>query len=490
MASSSQAIEKIAIQDASNLSSTGELERLNNCLKEAMKKNQDLEEMLLYTAQELEKEKENSRRIVQTLTERLMEYREMINKLEVENMRYKKDCMLAVELLQCNRKVEQSEVSKTVRRLSDYDQPEPHTRGIGTNPFAIQDNKPDSTVDPKITKDETRHLQPNRPEMASIKKKKNEAGISGNNAEDTAALLEVDDEVSMHGKHLLKKEAKISNGGNMLDYHKHPSGNPFKAASDQTNMAGVPLINGTCSEGKPSDDQSSFAKETNLNNKDIRQCFTNEHEENAGSTSSTEDKLNSIVLDGTEKEGCCPKTETECLNDEEDRPLIVNEARSSKQPSYVAPKTNENTELRREHAKTKVCDDKSNVDKEINEVEEDTSLILSTETKTEDDVFHVNSVRGEPEGDNENDSLLDQRKNEGVPQEISSEDDVKLSIFVAFDEDNTVQTEDDDQEASMDHDSQIKKDETESNGKEVATKLEEAEPEDETLTGEENTPLV
>ncbi len=42
-----------------------------------------------FQTQELEKEKENSRKIVQTLTERLMESREMINKLEMENVRFK-----------------------------------------------------------------------------------------------------------------------------------------------------------------------------------------------------------------------------------------------------------------------------------------------------------------------------------------------------------------------------------------------------------------
>lgn len=43
----------------------------------------------LFQAQELEKEQENSRRIVLALTERLMESREMINKLEMENVREK-----------------------------------------------------------------------------------------------------------------------------------------------------------------------------------------------------------------------------------------------------------------------------------------------------------------------------------------------------------------------------------------------------------------
>lgn len=97
-----------------------ELNRAKIHLEQVTKKNQDLEEKLLQVTQELEKERKNSRAIVLTLTERLMELKETINKLEIENMRYKKDCMLTLELLQCNRTNDQARVSSAMKKLSDY----------------------------------------------------------------------------------------------------------------------------------------------------------------------------------------------------------------------------------------------------------------------------------------------------------------------------------------------------------------------------------
>ena len=120
MASGNNAPVAVRDEDDKKYKEREDTERIKEYLQEVLIKNQHLEEMLLYTSQELEEEKENSRKIVQTLTERLMESREMINKLEVENMRYKKDCLLAVELLQCNRSADQEYVSKTVRKVTLY----------------------------------------------------------------------------------------------------------------------------------------------------------------------------------------------------------------------------------------------------------------------------------------------------------------------------------------------------------------------------------
>lgn len=327
--------------------------------------------------------------------------------------------------------------------------------------------------------------------MASNKKNKNEAGIKGS-TEDKAALLDIHDEVSMHEKRLPNIRAKIANGDKVLEYQKDPSRDQFREASEKTDTAGEPLMNGIYNKEKLSYDQLNFAEAgTNLQNKDIVECFTNENKQKVNSlngrvelrNTSRQDVLNSVHLDTPRKKGNCPKSETGYLNDEEDEPLIVNKATSWTPPSSIAPTTNENTHLRREYAKTEMRDNSDRVNKETNEVKEDTSLLLSTETKTKDNVFHVNAV---PEDDNENDSMLDERKNEDIPQQISPEDNATLRKFVAFDEHITSKTEEEDEKESTDRDSPLKEGETEPNGK--ATKFEEAE--DETLTGEENTPLV
>ncbi|PIK48460.1 hypothetical protein BSL78_14708, partial [Apostichopus japonicus] len=63
--------------------------------------NQDLEERILDVAASYEKEKQALNREVLTLSQKLLDTRFEINKLEEKNQRYKKDCELAVQLLQC-----------------------------------------------------------------------------------------------------------------------------------------------------------------------------------------------------------------------------------------------------------------------------------------------------------------------------------------------------------------------------------------------------
>ncbi|XP_022108556.1 mediator of DNA damage checkpoint protein 1-like isoform X2 [Acanthaster planci] len=63
--------------------------------------NSDLEERILDIAAAYEKEKQALNREVLTLSQRLLDTKFEINKQEERNARYKKDCQLAVELLQC-----------------------------------------------------------------------------------------------------------------------------------------------------------------------------------------------------------------------------------------------------------------------------------------------------------------------------------------------------------------------------------------------------
>ncbi|XP_041468182.1 tight junction-associated protein 1-like isoform X2 [Lytechinus variegatus] len=63
--------------------------------------NQDLEERILDVAAAYEKEKQALNREVLTLSQKLLDTKFEINKLEEKNNRYKKDCDLAVQLLQC-----------------------------------------------------------------------------------------------------------------------------------------------------------------------------------------------------------------------------------------------------------------------------------------------------------------------------------------------------------------------------------------------------
>ncbi|XP_078714594.1 brain-enriched guanylate kinase-associated protein isoform X2 [Lampetra fluviatilis] len=69
----------------------------------SQKTNQDLEEKLQKLAQAFEEEKTSLNVEIVALTGKLMDAKTTINKLEEENERFRKDCNLAVHLLQCNK---------------------------------------------------------------------------------------------------------------------------------------------------------------------------------------------------------------------------------------------------------------------------------------------------------------------------------------------------------------------------------------------------
>uniref|UniRef100_S4R4K4 Tight junction associated protein 1 (peripheral) n=1 Tax=Petromyzon marinus TaxID=7757 RepID=S4R4K4_PETMA len=77
--------------------------RMQSSYLSSQKTNQDLEEKLQKLAQAFEKEKTSLNVEIVALTGKLMDSKTTINKLEEENERFRKDCNLAVHLLQCNK---------------------------------------------------------------------------------------------------------------------------------------------------------------------------------------------------------------------------------------------------------------------------------------------------------------------------------------------------------------------------------------------------
>ncbi|XP_061415275.1 brain-enriched guanylate kinase-associated protein isoform X2 [Lethenteron reissneri] len=77
--------------------------RMQSSYLSSQKTNQDLEEKLQKLAQAFEEEKTSLNVEIVALTGKLMDAKTTINKLEEENERFRKDCNLAVHLLQCNK---------------------------------------------------------------------------------------------------------------------------------------------------------------------------------------------------------------------------------------------------------------------------------------------------------------------------------------------------------------------------------------------------
>ncbi|KAI8480202.1 Golgi organization [Branchiostoma belcheri] len=76
--------------------------RLERSHKSLQRVNQDLEEKLLSMAAQSERTKASLNRDILEMTEKLMNTRLALNQLEESNDRYRKECNLAAQLLQCN----------------------------------------------------------------------------------------------------------------------------------------------------------------------------------------------------------------------------------------------------------------------------------------------------------------------------------------------------------------------------------------------------
>lgn len=91
--------------------------RLKGDYDDVVKKNQELESRILQMASEMQTEKEKFEATVGAMSKQLMDFVEKMNKLEVEAMKYKRDCSLVVQLLKCNQSLDRKFVSQKMDTL-------------------------------------------------------------------------------------------------------------------------------------------------------------------------------------------------------------------------------------------------------------------------------------------------------------------------------------------------------------------------------------
>ncbi|OQV18094.1 hypothetical protein BV898_07865 [Hypsibius exemplaris] len=93
-------------EDSLSLSDTRLITEKYNRLLESHHKllrvNQNLEDKLLRVVTSCEEQKEAMKTEISSLTEQLDFYKSQSERLEVENVKYREDCLLAIQLLQCN----------------------------------------------------------------------------------------------------------------------------------------------------------------------------------------------------------------------------------------------------------------------------------------------------------------------------------------------------------------------------------------------------
>ncbi|KXJ05072.1 Tight junction-associated protein 1, partial [Exaiptasia diaphana] len=88
--------------------------RLREVYEDALQQNQDLESRILSLADELQAERARFDEALMTMTERLVDATEKMNKMEAQMVKSRKDCALVVQLLKCNQSVDKHFVTRQV----------------------------------------------------------------------------------------------------------------------------------------------------------------------------------------------------------------------------------------------------------------------------------------------------------------------------------------------------------------------------------------
>ena len=347
------------------------------------------------------------------------------------------------------------------------------------NPFALEENDHENIEKP--TKGETKNIQETRPRTTSKRKSKSETNDAN---EDRTALLGEQESNEAQVKALGQGDITLKN--NELERQ-------YKQTTDetaQTGLVGLPSRKDSSHKEQPDNSQDiggtnekSCAKDQKCLSKECQQEDKSLVEDKQLETSEKQADLKSEK--GNSVGHCLNENEEEWL--EEDKPLIVDEIKSSTQQSLSAPRPKENIKSSGEnpHTVNPVQTERKNTGHEKHgDIRQESTTTVENK--------NILTKETQKDGDDEADKLLSsdaEKSEENHAQQISPKITRPASEREAkSNEGNARAFVDDDGKSSMDDSPTEVENETSDERVETPVALQGGD--DETSTAEENTPLV